>query len=180
MFTEYQIRAAFIDTIKEALEDLGIEGWKVQARNAQVITSGNKVILVDRLFTRRVGFQGRQYVKSETALKEIEEWIEDITWQISVIRKRKVSDDINTVTGLDISKRLIGWLNSGRGADAMRGRSDVPFAPIFCRESSQKRYEDDSDINQYEASFDFRMEVLQILDFDSPVIKALDIETYPI
>ena len=62
----------------------------------------------------------------------------------------------------------------------MRGREDVPFAPVFTSATRSNVYEDDSDNKQIEESFDFKMIVLQVADLDSKVVDELAWETHPI
>lgn len=182
MFKEYQIRAAMLGVLRQALEETLISGYKVVARNPQVMTGGDKLVLLDRIHTRRCGFQGREYVGllPDQSFKQREVWIDEIYWQVSIIRKRQVSDGVNTETGDDVAKSLVWWLNSSRGAEQMRKREDVPMAPVFCKESRMRPYGDDGDIHQYESSFDFRCQVLQIGEFPVDEIKAVEAETYPI
>ena len=99
---------------------------------------------------------------------------------MSVLRKRLVNDDGATRTGDDVAKMLVAWLNSSRGAAAMRSIEDCPFAPILAKEIRSRTYSDDSDIAQVEAMFDFRMSVVQTLDTPSADVKGLQVESYPI
>ena len=182
MYTEYQIRAAFLKVIKQALSETHIVGFSVMARNPQVIVGADNVVLVDRLFTQRLGFQSRDYLPrlGSNFLTEREKWIDEITWQISILRKRNLEDNISTVTNNDVSKNLIWWLNSRHGAEAMRTRTDVPMAPVFVKQSNVSPYMDDNEIHQYTASFDVKTQVLQVAGFETPAVDITDIETYPI
>lgn len=182
MFTEYQIRAAMLAVLTQALTETGVSGYKVMARNPQVIAGGDKIVLLDRLHTKRCGFQGRDYIgiAPGEAFREREKWIDEIYWQVSVIRKRLVNDTKQTETGDDVAKKLVWWLNSGRGAEQMRGRTDVPMAPVYCKESRMRPYSDNGDIHQYESLFDVRTQVLQVGLFPVDEIKAVEAETYPI
>lgn len=182
MFTEYQIRAAMLAVLTQALTETGVTGYKVMARNPQVIAGGDKIVLLDRLHTRRCGFQGRDYVgrAPNQVFKEREKWIDEVYWQVSVIRKRLTTDTKTTETGDDVAKRLVWWLNSDRGAAQMRGRSDVPMAPVYCKESRMRPYSDNGDIHQYESLFDVRTQVLQTGEFLANEIKAFEAETHPI
>lgn len=185
MFTEYQVRAALLKTLELALSEMKVSGFEVKTRNPQVMANADRVVLLDRLYTRRNGFQSREYAPSvrgvpSSPLNEVEVWCEEIGWQISVLRRRDVTDDINTFTGNDVAKAIVAWFNSGKGAEAMRNRTDVPMAPIFCRESRVRPYSDNSDIHQMEATADLRTIVLQTLGNEVPDIKAWEAETHPI
>ena len=203
MFTNYQLRAALIQTLNRALAESHISGYKVMARNQQVMVNADKVVLVDHLFTRRNGFQSREVIvkPSEGVVKtahevpgkgwdiEIEpertvigqeQWVETVAWQFSILRKRLVSDDINTVTGDDIAKMLCAWLNSAHGAAVMRGNETAPFAPIFAKEIRAKPYSDNSDIHQFEAAVDFHMSVVQTYDLASADVTGIRVNDVPI
>lgn len=202
MFTNLQLRAALIQTIQQALAELHIENWKVMARNPQVMANADRVILVDYLFSRRNGFQGRDVIMkpSQEVIKTVtelpdgwhididpkrtvigqEQWVEIVAWQISVFRKRLVNDNISTILGDDVAKSLAAWLNSRRGAKVMRERQDTPFAPIFAKEIRSKPYTDDSDIHQMEAALDFQMSVVQTLDLASAEVTDVEVHDVPI
>lgn len=191
MFTEYQIRASFIKVLQQALSETGVTGYKVLARNPQVMTWDNDTVLVDKINTRRHGFQATEYwnkvdwVPDEEKfvwrnMRKAEVWIEEITFQISIVHKRGVNDNINTMTGEDVVKRLVMWLNARGSAKKMRNRTDVPFAPVFTSQTRSQTYTDESDIHQVDEQFDFRMIVLQVWDEKIDPVTALDWETHPI
>lgn len=194
MFTEYEIKASLIGALEQALAETGIPtgegGWEVMARNQPMMTYGDKVVLVDKVSLKRQGFQSRAYNTRDVKDKEgkvigvkhteREQWIEEIVWQISTVRKRQTDDDVGTMTADDVLKSLVWWLNSRKGAAAMRGRKDCPFAPVFTSATRSQVYEDDSDNKQVEESFDFKMIVLQVADMDSKIVEELDWETHPI
>ena len=202
MFTNLHLRAALIQTIQQALAEIKIGGWKVMARNPQVMANADKVILVDYLFSRRNGFQGRDVIVKprEGVIKTVtetpdgwhinidpkrtvigqEQWVETVAWQISVFRKRLVNDSVDTITGDDVAKSLTAWLNSRHGAKVMRERQTTPFAPIYAKEVRSKPYTDDSDIHQMEAAIDFHMSVVQTFDLQSADVTGLEIHDIPI
>lgn len=203
MFTNYQLRAALIKTLQTALAESKIQGYKVMARNQQVMTNADRVVLVDHLFTRRNGFQGRDVIvrPKEGVVKtahempgkgwEIdiepdrevigqEQWVETVAWQLSILRKRLVSDDITTITGDDVAKMLCAWLNSAHGAAVMRGNATAPFAPFFAKEVRAKPYSDNSDIHQFEAAVDFHMSVVQTYDLASADVKGFIVNDLPV
>lgn len=191
MYSEYEIRASLIAALEQALSETQVPGkWEVMARNQPVMTYGNRVVLVDKISTQRNGFQGRgyhtEYEESEKEGKrfkkktEFEQWIEEITWQISVLRKRLPDDDVGTLTADDVAKKLIWWLNSRHGAAEMRGRKDVPFAPVFTSSARTQEYDDDSDNHQAMEQFDFRMMLVQTAGLDTKIIEGFDVKTYPI
>jgi len=191
MYTEYEIRAALIETLNTGLGVTKNSEYTVLASNAQVMTFGDKLVLVNKISTQRYGFQSRGYWCDQVydpitkkwkavKLKSAEQWIEEIVWQVSVIRKRMVEDDVGTKTAEDVAKSLVWWLNSDGGAHYMRNRDTLPFAPVFTKNTRSQVYEDDSDNHQVEEQFDFKMMVLQTADVDVKHIEGMEIQTHPI
>lgn len=183
MYTEYQIRAALISVIEHALKETGVEGFPVLARNPQLMTRDDSIVLIDRLNVRRIGFQGRWYDPNEldeSRLNEQMEWIEELAWQISVCRQRQITDSISTQTGDDVVEKLTAWLNSRRGAWHMRHRTDVPMAPVFTSQKRTRTYTDENDVYQQEESFDFRLQVVQTLTLGEHAVNAWEWESHPI
>ena len=64
------------------------------------------------------------------------------------------------------------------GADVMRHREDVPFAPFQVFDLRLRPYKDDSDINQVEATFDFKMNVVQFRDTEPIAIEGWEAEVH--
>ena len=183
MYTEYQIRAALISVIETALKETGVEGFTVLARNPQNMTRDDCVVLIDRINAKRIGFQGRWHDWNEAVesrLNERMQWIEEMTWQISVCRQRQITDTINTQTADDGVEKLTAWLNSRRGAWHMRHRTDVPMAPVFTSQKRTRTYTDENDVYQQEESIDFRLQVVQTLTLGEHAVTAWDWETHPI
>lgn len=180
MFSEYQIRASFIKALKQGLEEMEVPGYTVLARNPPNMTYDTDCVLIDKINMKRQGFQQNAYEWIDEKLLEKDEWIEEWTWQLSILHRRKVEDTIESMTGEDVGARLMMWLNSSRGARAMRGRTDVPFAPVFTSQLRNRAYQDDSEIYQIECSFDFRMIVLQVHAWDVKEITNWYWTTHPI
>lgn len=183
MYTEYQTRASLIKTLNLALEESKVTGFKVMARNPQLMAHADRVVLLDRLYVRRIGWQSHEYLRPKpesVLLRKAEVWLEEVAWQISVLRKRQVSDSIDTMTGSDVVNYLVAWFNSHHGAAAMRGRTDVPMAPVLCKQVRLQTYSDDSDIHQVEGAIDLKAIIVQSLADDVPDVKSWEVETYPI
>ena len=185
MYTEYQIRAAFRATIKQALEDMDVSGYKVLERHQQTMTHEYDCVLIDKINMRQNGVQAHRIVKivnaeGKNVIVKRQEWIETWTWQISVVHRRRVEDTIESLTGEDVANRLRTWLNSADGAAAMRSRTDVPFAPFQTFDLRLRPYKDDSDINQVEAMFDFKMNLVQFRDTEPRAIEGWEWEVHGI
>lgn len=183
MYTEYQIRKSFIEVIKKALFDMDVTGYVVIARNQQTMTHAYDCVIVDKIDMRQNGFQSHRILKGKDEqgnkifLKR-QDWLETWTWQISVAHRRNVNDTVESITGEDVANRLRVWLDSAEGAAYMRGKTDVPFAPFQVFDMKLRAYKDDSDINQIEATFDFKMNVVQYRDTEPKTIDGWEIEVH--
>ena len=183
MYSEYQIRAAFIEVIKQALLEMDVSGYTVIARNQQTMTHAYDIVIIDKINMHQEGWQSHRILKGYDAegrkiIVKRQDWLETWTWQISVAHRRSVNDTVNTLTGEDVANRLRVWLNSSVGADVMRNRKDVPFAPFQTFDLRLRPYKDDSDINQVEATFDFKMNVVQFRDTEPKPIEGWEVEIH--
>lgn len=185
MFSEYQIRKSFIAVLKQALSDMGVTGYVVIERNQQTMAHAYDCVIIDKTNMRQEGFQSHRILKgydsegNKLYLKR-QDWIETWTWQISVAHRRSIEDKVDSLTGEDVANRLRVWLDSAEGANVMRTRADVPFAPFQVFDLRLRPYKDDSDISQVEAMFDFKMNVVQFRDTEPTKIEGWDWEVHGI
>ncbi len=183
MYTEYQVRATLITILERALTEMGVEGFTVLARNPPNIVTGKNVVLVDLLFSMRMGFQGRQYDADPSlpaGFKETERWLAETTFQISVIRQATLEDDLLTQTNDDVAASLIAWLDSRRGAATMRRATPVPMAPIYTKRRNLRAYTDDNDVHQHEVTFDLAVQYVQTKTFVADPLSDINGEQHPL
>ena len=185
MYSEYQIRKAFIEILKQALSDMEVSGYVVIARNQQTMTHAYDCVIIDKIDMHQNGFQSHRIVKGydeegRRLIVKRQDWLETWTWQISVAHRRSVNDTVESLTGEDVANRLRVWLNSAKGAETMRRRRDITFAPFQTFGLRLHAYKDDSDINQIEATFDFKMNVVQFRDTKPIAIEAWEAEVHGI
>ena len=185
MYTEYQIRASFIEVIKQALAEMDVTGYVVIARNQQTMTHEYDCVIIDKIDMRQNGFQSHRIVKGyneegKRLYVKRQDWLETWTWQISVAHRRNVNDTINSITGEDVANRLRVWLDSSDGAQVMRSKQKVPFAPFQVFDFRLRPYKSDSDISQVEATFYFKMNVVQFRDTEPKTIDGWEWEVHGI
>ena len=193
MYTDYHVQGAVVQTVKQALKDMGVEGFVVIPRNMPTMTTGGSNgfnldrdnILVDILSHRRNGWQSHRYineVQEDGSVLRVkrEEWIETWTIQLSGVRRREITDSGDSVTGYDALSKVQVWLNSSVGGEYMRHREKVPFAPFWIFDVRRHAYKDDSHINQIEASLDFKINLVQFIDSKPIHITDFEVETHPI
>lgn len=183
MYTEYQIRKSFIDVIKQALAEMDVSGYVVLARHQQTMTHAYDCVLIDKVHMQQNAWQSHRIVKGydkegKKIIVRRQEWNETWTWQVSVAHRRSVEDTIESLTGEDVANRLRVWLCSSKGADVMRNRKDVPFAPFQVLDMKLRNYKDDSDINQVEAMFDFKMNIVQFRDTEPMGLEGWEWEMH--
>ena len=183
MYTEYQIRKSFIEVLKQALQDMGVTGYVVIARNQQTMTHEYDCVIIDKINAHQEGWQSHRIVKGydkdgNKVIVKRQDWLETWTWQISVAHRRMVEDTVNSQTGEDVANKIRVWLDSAEGAHVMRTKTEVPFAPFQVFDLRLRPYKDDSDINQVEATFDFKMNLVQYRDTEPIKVDGWDYEIH--
>lgn len=174
MMAENRVFSTFCEILDAAKETMGVSGdWLVLARNPQNMVRTDGVILVDKISQRRRGFQNERHeVAEDGSLHRIWEWIEEYRFQVSVARERRLDDTPDTVTADEVASLLRAWLNSSEGAAEMRKKG---LAPLFVFEIANQSYQDENGVYQYFPHFDVSVEVVQIKDFVTPPVDAVDL-----
>ena len=174
MRTQNDIFRELCGVLDHAEAEMGISTseWPVLARGQQILTNGDKVVLVDKINTRRRGWQDtRDYVDGSGRLHSVWEWIEESTYQISCVRKRLNNDTPDTMTADDIAMRLQTWLNTDDAAEYMRERG---LAPLWVSQVTPSTYTDDNDVYQRYTHFDLNVEVVQRWDRVAKQFNAIE------
>lgn len=176
---EYEVLALIRSCIIEGLKTYGIDsGIDVRMFAQANFNHGDKLVLLNLINTKRCGRQMTDYVGGNTndVYSRRDSWIEERTYQVSVMKKMNKDDDENTVTAEDISMRLISWFN-GLGLDWLRenGLSCYPIDP-----NSIIVYNDDSDLYQRRPVFAVTVIVNKSFKLAQPDIKIIGVVTKPI
>ena len=174
MMTENMVFAAFCAALDAAKTRMGIpDEWLVLARNPQNMVRTDGVVIVDKISQRRRGFQNERYeTDADGTLRRYWEWIEEYRFQVSVARQRKVDDTPDTVTADEVASLLRAWVNSVEGAETMRKSG---LAPLFVFDVANQSYQDENGVYQYFPHFDVAVEVVQVKEFATPPVDAVDL-----
>ena len=178
---EYEVFSTLRTCILEGLSLFGISKDVDVRRFAQAnFNHGDKLVLLNLVNTRRVGWQSRSY--ESTLHENVDEfsrtdaWIEEQVYQISCIKRMLKTDTETTITAEDIATSLITWFN-GRGLDWLREHSlsCYPIDP-----NSIIVYNDDSDLYQRRPVFNVTVIVNKKFKAAYPEVDVIGVETRPI
>lgn len=101
--SENQIYSDIIGFINNSLKDLEINGWQVmQLKQPVKLTEIKPTIYVTFTNKNRRGWQQRIYPVVNQELKIKDGFIQEIEVQISALRRRELSDTIDTLNSADV------------------------------------------------------------------------------
>lgn len=167
--TRLRVQEIIRSNILKMLEALGMEGWGVMEFAQANFMNADKVILINCIRRERVGWQDTQYLDSVSGLNETDSWLEQQTWQIHTILKRKGDETADDMLAEDMSSILMTWFN-GRGCDMFR---EYGMANLRIDHDNLLVYNDDSDLYQKRAVFSLKVQVPKKLEFKQDSIEAL-------
>ena len=101
--TENQVYKDIIGFINSALSSLGITGWGVmQLKQPVKLTEIKQTIYVTCTNKNRRGWQQRLYPVTNRELKLREGFIQEVDVQISALKRRELTDTVNTLNSADV------------------------------------------------------------------------------
>lgn len=101
--SENQIYADIIGFINSSLKELNITGWQVlQLKQPVKLTEIKSTIYVTFTTKNRRGWQQRIYPVAQQELKIKEGFIQEIDVQISALRRRELTDTVDTLNSADV------------------------------------------------------------------------------
>lgn len=178
--TRYEIQKILSDAVKDGLTKYigASHGFGVMEFAQASFQKANKIVLLNPVRTRRVGWQSSTYPVISDALKRKEEWIEEQAWQFHVILKKGDSPVITDMQADDVAQLLIAYFN-GVGCDYLRTKG---VAPLRVADESIIVYNDDSELYQKRAVFTMKLQVpkeLSISQDDMTAVSQYDIPNDP-
>lgn len=181
MRNEYEVFKILRECILEGLSVMGIADGVDVRRFAQAnLSHGDKLVLINFAKNGRAGWQSAKYEnESETygsQKNRIDRWIEEQTYQISVLKRMQKDDSTDTISAEDISTRLITWFN-GRGLDWLRKHN---ISNYLIDPNSIIVYNDDSDLYQRRPVFNVTLVVNKQFKIEEPDLDILGVKTKPI
>jgi hypothetical protein len=176
---EYQIFKILRDSCIKCLNEMGITDNFDVRRFAQAnVANGDRLVLLNLIHNQRVGWQAFEYRYNKSKDKEerSDEWIEQQSWQISIIKKMRQDDTVDTVSSEDIATALMTWFN-GVGNLNLRsfGIANLPIDP-----RSIMIYNDDSDLYQRRVVFTMELQVPKSFTTESVSVSKFNMDTKPV
>lgn len=189
MKTKYEVQKILGDAIKDGLVKFGVKKTVngVDSSLFEVLEYGqpkmwqmDRCIAINYMRHGRIGWQGVSYVTDNLgAMTRKDDIIEQQTWYIHVIMKRKESDPsptLSTITTEDVMSYIISWFN-GPGQDALRKNK---VSSLRLDPADIIVYNDNSDVYQKRAVIRMNLLVPKEFSFGQEHLVALDVETWPI
>ena len=165
-----EVQDALIAVIEEGLALLQYTGWTVMEYAPSQFASFDKVISLQLLRSRNAGWQGHEDRMVDGRPVTVEKWIDQQSWQVQIILKRKRRIDGSSVLAEDIANNLAAWLNSAHGVMAMRKRG---LAPLIVDDKLIFVYNDNSEIYQKRAVFTVKVQVPKELTMSEVEMEVL-------
>lgn len=121
---ENKINADIKAVIDSALQRSGITGWRaVQSFQREQYANMEKVVKFFTVSSNRTGWQGRDYTSESGTLYRIEKWRETRRVQIDCLMERKVTDTVDTITAVDITRLLVAFFSGYGGTIALEEKN---------------------------------------------------------
>lgn len=165
-----EVQDALIATIEEGLALLQYTGWTVMEYAPSQFASFDKVISLQLLRSRNAGWQGHEDRMVDGRPVTVEKWIDQQSWQVQIILKRKRRIDGSSILAEDIANNLAAWLNSAHGVIAMKRRG---LAPLIVDDKLIFVYNDNSEIYQKRAVFTVKVQVPKELTMSEVEMEVL-------
>lgn len=159
-----RLQTDFRACLKDALNDyfgIGEDICPVLYTGQPVPQTSKRCVTFSKLNSRRLGFQGKRLLtdcSEDTGFEEIENWVDEMTFQVNARAKETIHDDVDTPVARDIADGLVTWLNSWAGLERMR---ESKLFPLRVSEPRNLLSVDESDQFQSTASFDVTVHIGQ-------------------
>ena len=174
--TRLEVQNLLKKTIEDGMSAMGHNGWMVMEFANASFQNSNKIVLMNLIGTKRVGWQGRSYSPHQEGLVMRESWIEEQRWQIHCIRKRPTSDADPGILAEDVASDLVTWFN-GAGCERLRQRG---MANLRIDSDSVIVYNDNSDLYQKRAVFTVKIQVPKELKLKVEAVTVDGIEIHKV
>jgi len=128
--SENQIYADIIGFINGALSTLDIQGWQVlQLKQPVKLTTIKPTIYVTCTNKNRRGWQQRLYPITENELKIKEGFTQEIDVQISALKRRELSDTVDTLNSADVLEYLKTYMLNPYALQDLRALGYTIYQP---------------------------------------------------
>lgn len=128
--SENQIYADIITFINTALTNLNIQGWQVlQLKQPVKLTTIAPTIYVTCANKNRRGWQQRTYPKTTQDLKLKEKFIQEVDVQISALRRRELTDTVETLNSADVLEYIKTYMLNPNTIQDLRALGYIIYQP---------------------------------------------------
>lgn len=160
-----KIQVDFRECLKRGLSDwfgVGEDKCPVLFTGQPVPITVKRCVTFSKLNSHRLGFQGKNIISDDKdpsfEFTEVENWIDELTFQVNVRSKETNEDDVSTPVARDIADGLVSWFNSWSGLEVLRGFHIYPLRVSDARNITSM---DESDLYANAASFDVTVHIGQ-------------------
>lgn len=149
-----------------------VDGWDCIEYGSASIQKMNRVILMNLIGSKRLGWQEVNYATIDRGFKRKDGWNEEQHWQLHIVCKR--SDGIECAE--DVASNLVTWFN-GPGCDELRKKG---CASTRIDSDNVIVYNDDSDLYQKRVVFTVKIQVPKELTMAEVEADAVKPKTMPV
>jgi hypothetical protein len=176
--TRYEVQRILRSVTLSGLEDLGYSGWNVVEFANPEFINFDKVVTLQLMRERRVGWQGFSYGVTDNAsrLDRKDEWLSEQHWQLQLLMKRPRNPTADTPMAEDIADSLVAWFN-GVGMAKLR---EGGVAPLRIDGTTIFVYNDNSDLYQKRAVFTVKIQVPKELVYGENALEVIKPDIKPV
>lgn len=174
----YAVQKILRSVLLSGIEAIGETGWNVVEFGNPEFINFDKVLTMQLLRQKRVGWQGWDYEASVNVRKldRKDEWITEYHWQVQILLKRPEVISEETVVAEDVADAMITWMN-GPGLNAFRLKG---VAPLRIDGASVFVYNDNSDLYQKRAVFTVKIQVPKEMVTGENVLAQIKPDVKPV
>ena len=176
--TRYEVQRILRSVALSGLEALGYSGWNVVEFANPEFINFDKVVTLQLMRERRVGWQGFSYGAADNAsmLNRKDEWLSEQHWQFQLLMKRPKNPTAETPMAEDIADSLVAWLN-GAGMAKLR---EGGVAPLRIDGTTIFVYNDNSDLYQKRAVFTVKIQVPKEMVYGENALEVIKPDIEPV
>ena len=170
--TENQIYYDMVSILNQALSDMSVNGFSVIQSDQSVNLSPDiPVILMDRYYSKRYGWQGRKYVQNNGDFQQVQSYFLDMHFQIRALKRRSGSLQTPDVsTSNDALQSIITWLSSLNGVEYIQNLGYNSLRVVDVRENS---FIDKTNLYEKSPSFTLVLTLYQETEVDQDYLSAI-------
>lgn len=174
--TRLEVQEILKNCIEEGLKRFDYTRWSAKEFANASFQNADGVVLMNRLLSRRAGWQANRYAVGTGGLARVDELIDEQHWQLSVIKKRTNTTTADDALTEDVADNLVTWFN-GVGCEWLRGRG---VASLRIDADSVIVYNDNSDLYQKRAVFTVKLQVPKEVKQEQAEMEAVKPRLMPI